>query len=122
MDLVRELLLKIEEAKEPPRLSDMVSEEDAEAYAIAAYHMQMLIREVGFVRGIDVSSNDVDDWIDLTLTWQGHEFLDAVRDPKVWAMTKEGAKKAGGSDVEFLFELAQAYVKSEAKRILGIEL
>jgi hypothetical protein len=31
------------------------------------------------------------------LTWNGHEFLDAVRDDEVWRRTKEGARKAGNA-------------------------
>jgi Hypothetical protein (DUF2513) len=32
-------------------------------------------------------------WVDLNLTWQGHEFLETVRDPDVWERTKEGASR-----------------------------
>jgi hypothetical protein len=29
-------------------------------------------------------------WLPKRLTWDGHEFLDAIRDPEVWRRTKEG--------------------------------
>lgn len=27
---------------------------------------------------------DGPDWLDLQLTWQGHDFLNTLRDPTVW--------------------------------------
>jgi hypothetical protein len=121
MDLVRDLLLKIEEAKEPPALSDLVSKEDDEKYETATYHLKMLIDEVGLVRGINCGSMDGEDWIELNITWTGHEFLDTVRDPEVWRKTKEGAKKIGGFTLDILMQLATGYLKMKAKELgLGV--
>ncbi len=41
------------------------------------------------------------------LTFQGHEFLNTVRDPKIWSKTKENAKKAGIYSLNALYEVAQ---------------
>ena len=84
--------------------------------------MQMLIEEAGFVRGIDVCSSDGDDWLELQLTWRGQDFLQNVRDQTVWEKTKEGAQKLGGASWDVLIEIAKAYVRSEAKKRLGIDL
>jgi len=124
MDLVRELLLKIAEAGEPPNLSDLVHgrKEGTPEYHLAAYHMQMLIDEVGLVRGLDASSSSGAEWLGLQLTWRGQDFLENIRDPTVWDKTKEGAQKLGGASWDVLIELAKAYLKAEAKKRLGIDL
>lgn len=56
------------------------------------------------------------------LTWNGHEFLDTIRDAEVWKRTKAGAEKAGNASVSFLWELAKAYGKNLASERLGITL
>ena len=124
MELVRELLLKIADANEPLDFSDMVPgrTEGTKEYALAAYHMQMLIEEAGLVRGIDASTMSGKDWIHLELTWFGQDFIESIRDPTVWDQTKEGAKKLGGVSWDILLGLAKAYVKAEAKKRLGIDL
>jgi hypothetical protein len=124
MDLVRDLLLEIAGADEPPRLSDLVPgrKEGTSEYKLAAYHIQMLIEEAGLVRGIDAGSSSGAEWLTLELTWHGHDYLESIRDPTVWAMTKEGAQKLGGASWDVLIGLAKAYVKAEAKKRLGIDL
>lgn len=124
MDLVRELLLKIADAEEPPRLSELVPgrKEKTKEYKLAAYHIQMLIEEARFVRGLDAGSSSGDEWLTLELTWRGHDYLENIRDPTVWEKAKEGAGKLGGASWDVLIELAKAYVKSEAKKRLGIDL
>lgn len=56
------------------------------------------------------------------MTWNGHEFLDAVRDPEIWQKTKDGASKVGSASIEFLWEMAKAYAKHLAKERLGMIL
>ena len=60
--------------------------------------------------------------MDLELTWNGNEFLEAVRDPEVWRRTKEGAQRAGSASVEFIWEMAKAYGKHVIKERLGLDL
>ena len=124
MDLVRELLLKIAEADEPPNFSALIPnrKKGTQEYALAAYHMKMLINEVGLVKGIDVCSQDGDDWLALELTWSGQDFLETVRDPTTWRVTKERVKKIGGATFEMVIDIAKAVMKAEAKKRLGLDL
>lgn len=122
MDLIRDLLLKIEEAPEAIDLEQILSDEDETKWNEAAYHVRMLVQEVGFVRGIDGGSNSGENWLDLTLTWSGHDFLNDVRDPAIWRKTKEGVEKIGGAGWEIIVGMAKAYVKAKAKEKLGIDL
>ena len=53
MYLVRKLLIEIADASKPPNFSQLVAgrKEKSPEYELAAYHMQMLVEEAGFVRG-----------------------------------------------------------------------
>jgi hypothetical protein len=84
--------------------------------------MKMLINDVNFARSIDASSMDGDDWLNLQLTWKGQDFLDTIRDPTAWRITKEGIKKIGGASWEVVIDIAKAVLKVEAKKRLGLDL
>lgn len=56
------------------------------------------------------------------LTQKGHDFADSVRDEKVWAMTKEGALKAGGMTVDLLVALAKGFLKQQIEKKTGVIL
>lgn len=47
---------------------------------------------------------------------------DSIRDDEVWRLTKAGAKKSGGAELEFIWSLSKAYAKEIAKEQLGIDL
>jgi len=55
------------------------------------------------------------------LTWEGHDYLDAVRDPQVWHKTKEATNKVGSWTFDIVKELAKQYIKSELSK-LGLDL
>ncbi len=93
MDLIRELLLKLEAL--PMRMGGIVvippdtDEIQIDSYTVEQidYHLS-LIREAGLVEaggarpavGIGFRR----------LSWAGHDFLDSIRSPEVWAKTKAG--------------------------------
>jgi hypothetical protein len=124
MEYVRTLLIEIEAAPAPIRQSSELLRESAseEEKLRLFYHLGMLIDETGSVSGIAAHTMQSRNWINLQLTWQGHEFIETVRDPEVWVRTKEGAKKAGNFGLEFVIEIAKAYGKHIAKERLGIDL
>jgi Hypothetical protein (DUF2513) len=121
MDLVRELLLKLEAE---PLDGDLYSV-DPDGFGISdrtheeiAYHMVLLI-DGGLLDGErDLSGM----FVARKLTWGGHDFLDSVRDPKIWRMTKEHAKKAGGFTIEILAGIAKGIIKDNLIRIAGATL
>lgn len=55
------------------------------------------------------------------LTWYGHEFLDSIRDEKVWRKTKEGARKVGSFSVDVLTDIARAIINKKIKDLTGGE-
>ena len=125
MDLIRELLLKLESV--PSEMGDVFSfspedkEVSVEGYTPAQieYHLSLL-REIRFIEcpgsqpmlGITFSG----------LTWAGHDYIDAVRDPDIWRKTKQGAEAAGGFTIDILRDLAKGFIKTQIKRHTGVDL
>ncbi len=58
----------------------------------------------------------------MRLTWDGHDFLDSIRDPVIWQETKEGVKKAGGFSLELLGDLAKGLLKKKIEDHTGVQL
>ncbi|MDE0853931.1 MAG: DUF2513 domain-containing protein, partial [Nevskia sp.] len=56
------------------------------------------------------------------LTWKGHDFADSVRDPEIWRVTKENARRVGGFSVDVLVALAKGFVKKKIEEHTGIKL
>ncbi len=94
MDLVRVILLKIEEEHAGVGLANL----EVEGYdrATIAYHCQLL-EEAGLVSSSIVRY--ADDFVFFFsvggLTWEGADYLDKVRDDSVWAKTKNLAAEKG---------------------------
>lgn len=59
----------------------------------------------------------------FNLTWKGHEYLDAVRDTKVW---QKAIKSSKGKTGDFIFDVAFAIgrqtIKAAAKKVTGLDL
>jgi len=122
MDLVRNLLLEIESHPELDRVAQWqfgpgefgITENN---FKTTCFHLDLLI-EAGMVQGRSAMRMP----IISGLTWEGCEFLDAIRDSKTWTKTKEGASAIGSWSVGVLVDLAKAYAKQEAKKRLGLDL
>jgi hypothetical protein len=68
-----------------------------------------------------VDIDEIYDWNAKCLTYQGHEFLDTVRDSEIWRRTKDSAAKAGAASVQILFSVATALAKQKLAE-LGVAL
>jgi len=95
MDLVRKILLTIEESphgffNEFPTIQGYSGEQ-------VGYHSYLMI-QAGLIEGADATTMDSEspEAIPTCLTWQGHEFLDACRNESVWTKAKEKIKSIGG--------------------------
>jgi hypothetical protein len=125
MELVRALLPKLEAMQIRRGGIVSIAPDDDEiaipGYDVAqiSYHLA-LIRDAGFIDNGGVRPMDGIGF--RSLTWAGHDFLDAVRDPEIWRRTKVGAKKVGSWSIELLFGLAKEYTKQIAKEKLGFDL
>ena len=114
MDLVREILLALEDApfnggplkmKNPNHPADEIS-----------YHV-MLLHQAGLIHAFDFSGDEFTDWRPAYLTWQGHEFLEAAKDDTRWNRAKSQFKDKG---VPLVFDVLKSLLVSYAKQaVLG---
>ncbi len=85
-DLVRDILLAVEAYKGDPREWKDIRIESKDREEIA-YHA-CILAEAGLLEAEDLSSPDGYDWRATRLTYEGHEFLDTVRDSEMWKLTR----------------------------------
>ena len=116
MEIVRSILLAVE------------ARNDGHSYVYEAtsvtspewHHVNLLIKagllnEVGVTRSSDRRK--------VHLTWEGHDYLDAVRDEGIWAKTKNAVAETGGSaTLEVLKALATGFLKKKISQHTGIEI
>ncbi|HHQ4884446.1 DUF2513 domain-containing protein [Aeromonas veronii] len=122
-DIIRELLIQIESLENPDEgLSlDGFDCPDEKTAAVISYHMDLLIQR-GFVKGSLLSTtfgSSVDsptDFLVHSLTWSGHEFLDAIRSDTIWNKTKE---ILASKSVDLSFEAIKAVAPMAMNLVLG---
>ena len=94
MDLVRKILLKIEDEYRTTTLFNI----QIEGYDMetVAYHCKIM-HEAGLVSSFSAQYGDNIVWgLRVgSLTWNGNDYLDKVRDDSVWNKTKEVIKEKG---------------------------
>ena len=127
MDLVRELLLALEDV--PAHFDRTVRLAIGEgALALVgrsneeiAYHIRIMTQgDLISMGGISEDGVAIEKYYGFR--WSGHEFLDDVRDPKAWAAAKDGAAKVGSGSLGFLWEVAKSIGKYEVGKRLGIPM
>ena len=113
MDLIRLILLEIEREDEGEPIYGL----SIEGYDMkqVAYHCKLLC-EHGFVDDYSSLSgdNEITDFAVGGLTWDGHEYLDTVRDKSIWGLIKKTMKeKAVPMTLNFVVATAEAYVSKQ---------
>lgn len=122
MSLIRELLLKLEALPLRPGACMMFEPEDPDLiipgydFDQIYYHFELL-REVDLITGSSSATCTFS-----RLTWAGHDYLDAVRDPEIWEKTKNGAYAVGGLTFDLIKDLAKGFVKKQLEQRTGIQL
>ncbi len=129
MDLIRELLLKLEAL--PIQQGSVVHlsldeddpEDDLRVEGFTTdqigYHLN-LIDEAGLLVG--AGNRPMSGILFRSLSWDGHDFLDSIRDPEVWRKTRNGVKEVGGFTFELVKDLAKGFVKKQIEDKTGIKL
>lgn len=110
MDLARNLLRTIEQNSEMDRTreffiqsSDQIGVPD-QPFEKVQYHLRLLA-EAGFTDGTK------DGVILRGLTWDGHEFLDNIRNDDIWSKVKKQAATVSGVGLKMLAALAESEIK-----------
>lgn len=95
MDLARKILFEIEKCEDPwgPNKVQIEGYDDQDV----SYHIKLL-NQAGLIEAQDVSSTGPGgfSWWAGSLTWEGHEFIEAARDENRWAKTKKFVLEKGG--------------------------
>ena len=85
-DLIRKILLKLEEKADSTSWLES-SDIKGYDYKTVAYHYKLL-KNAGIIEALDISTMEEENYAALSLTWQGHEFLDKIRNDNVWNKVK----------------------------------
>ncbi|MBE0599723.1 MAG: DUF2513 domain-containing protein [Burkholderiaceae bacterium] len=145
MDLVRGILFEIERNA---NINGKFVVTDADLGDLSAdrtavqYHLRLLM-DAGYIEGQDLlnappkegtpafamlelgSQGHAGQGVPITvsrMTWAGHDFLDTVRDNKVWQKTKGYLKDIGGVSIDVLKDVARAVAKDQIRQYTGINL
>lgn len=110
MDLVRLILIEIE--KHPHVSTRMNLSIDGFSEDAVSYHVKIL-SQAGLIEATQMSNAPKDSiWIPISLTWEGHEFLDAAKDDTRWNKAKSIVKEKGGT---MAFEVIKSVLIELAK-------
>jgi hypothetical protein len=121
MDLVRTLLLKVEDMHIPAG-SVFCFDWNDDFFHVPGYdrdtavqHFDLLVT-AGFIAA--PQNQGATAFLFTGLTWEGHEFIDSIRSPEVWSKTTAALKGVGGVGLELMLQVA----KAEGKRLLSEKL
>lgn len=146
MDLIRMILMDIEgdeniNGKFTISDADFGAKDGSDRSAVQ-YHLRLLL-DAGYLEGTDLSKADQNSlenqpFKDIhnkphgspilinRMTWDGHDFLDTVRDSKVWEKTKDALKGVGGVGIDTIKDVAKEIGKTvinhQVKKHTGIDL
>lgn len=109
-DFVRQILLKIEDCDKPlgiehPEYMELMAD-NHKNFDELAYTMQILL-EGGLVTGKVLWGNNRPAYIQPSnLTFKGHEYLDNIRDSKIWSSAKKTTSKLASVSLSIMSQVA----------------
>lgn len=94
MELIRKILFAIEEKYVDVAIYDL--EIDGYDLKTVAYHCSIL-KDAGLISdyGASYGGDELLDFGVGAITWEGHDFLDKIRNDTIWNKTKETIKSKG---------------------------
>lgn len=103
MDIVRSLLLQIEE---DTTLDHTILFEKSEINSDTFYAL-LKLKEAGYINSIDTNAWGGIVQVEVkSLTYEGHKFLDTIRDPKIYRQAKEKVKSLSSVSLEIFSKVA----------------
>lgn len=120
MDLIREILLKIEDKND---LVLRVIELPERDYETVSRYVELLY-DNGFIDGDKRRdySQSFSEILVKDLSWDGHDLLDLIRSQDVWDKTKQGVIDAKSFSLDLLKSLAKGYAKTKIEEVTGLKL
>lgn len=125
LELIRELLFYFDNKSTDHVVRSESIELDDYAPEDIQYHL-VLMFQAGFLSGEGLHSGStprrIIEVLPQNLTWEGHEYLDSIRDDEVWRKIKNLGPTIGGLTFSMIKELGMAYAKTEIERLFGVEI
>ncbi|BBM18381.1 hypothetical protein G15_2046 [Enterococcus avium] len=131
-ECVRDLLLAVEEQLrlEPVGIDQLIDQSDLYLRVDDQYKYELeeliytaqKLNEAGFINGD--SSIGYDQFTDFTvesITWNGHKFLDTVRDNKVWSDTKKITSKFSSVSLSLVENVASTVISQIISKYLHLD-
>ncbi len=115
MDLIRQILLEVE--KLPPFLSyDEIPRFKIPDYTpdVVSYHIKIMT-EKGLIESVFDNRGN---FIPTEITWEGHDFLEAIRDDVRWGKVKSTMGKVGGFAYEVVKSVAISFMEDSVSSLL----
>lgn len=114
MDLARKILFAIEKSTDDMNSSIQLPDDEYDTLHIS--HHVRLLKEGGLIHAIEASHSLHASiaWVPHSLTWQGHDFLDLIRDPQIWNEIIAVQDRFGiDLPTDFILELAASLLKGK---------
>ena len=97
MDIIRAILLTVKNCDE--QTVQIIKLDEYPQKAVNS-HIYLLV-QAGFIIATDMRSpspsSSEPDWLQIELTWDGHDFIDDAQDEEVWAQVKQAVAEKGGN-------------------------
>jgi len=118
LDLIREIMLVLEDKMEygknftSEKLFEIMQNETL-SLAKLTYHIGLLV-EVNFIGAKELKSfSDGSIFTINTITSDGQDFLDTIRQKNTWDIVKEKAVMMGGFSLPLIVEIGKDYLKKQ---------
>ena len=112
-DLLRKLMLEIEDSPEPMFLFPLTMDSD-EDERLQYFHLRLLADEMFLEETGKFGGN-------FRMTNKGHDFVAAVRSDTVWGQTKQVAARVSGVSLSLLKDIAMGIVRDQLTK-MGVPL
>lgn len=122
MQLIKKLLLQIEEAEQVLTLNDFLVNSD-HGTELINYHL-MLLKEAGLIEGLSSDTKDGAWFLSIQkLTWKGHEFLDKAKNESAWKKTMSELKKEGFSaSFGIVSKVLEKVIEKQFEKLIGDDI
>jgi len=117
MDLAKKILLYLESSDED-HFMGIIKIDGYEKEEID-YHLQQML-DVGLLKGELLRGDNKVLSHGVALHWNGHEFLDAIRNEKVVEVAEKEAEKKGTKLSELPFEVTKSLLIASAKKLFEL--
>lgn len=130
-DCVRDVLLFVEEEQRPGiflHLNDFISIQDKNTSTkkhLSLYDAEtikytlMKLHETGYLKdNPSIISGRLVEYSTGALTWEGHKFLDTIRDPKIWKTTKTVASHLESVSITLISNIASSVLENYIQRFI----